>query len=60
MSRTTNPKIKVKLAFPYCSLELMCKLGCVFMEGSSAPAGSDVRETLNPLIPFIAIISIFR
>lgn len=61
MSQTiTKPKIKVKLAFLYCPLELMCKLRCVFMEGSSTPAGSNVKETLNPLIAFSAIISMFR
>lgn len=30
------------------------------MEGSSTPAGSNVKETLNPLIAFSAIISMFR
>lgn len=56
LTTTTNPRIKVKFAVPFCWLELMCKLRCVFMEGSSAPAGSNVRETLNPVIPFTAII----
>lgn len=57
---TTNPKLKVRLAFLYCLLELTCKLRCVFMEAITTPAGSNARETLDPLIPFIAIISMFR